>query len=317
MDSLDLIQTFREVARLGSFSAAARATDMSPANVSKYVAALESRFGVRLFNRTTRKVSLTDAGQLLYERSGPMLELIQMTQGELLERATKPSGRLTLTAPHRLMQSAVPEMLGSFLKLHPAVSLQLRLTNRVIDLAEEGVDIALRVGPIPNANMIVRRLAQVDFRVCATPAYWEACGKPWHPSELAAHRTLASAPYGEAPTWQFVEDGRPLSVAVHPVVEATDAEPLITMVMQDLGVVYLPLPAVSSQLESGTLEAVLTDFMPRDNWVYAAYAQRRHNSAALAALLAYLDEETAARLKASANRSVPAARPGATLKTTT
>ena len=100
MDSLDLIQTFREVARRNSFSAAARALDMSPANVSKYVAQLETRFGVRLFHRTTRKVSLTDAGQLLYERSGPVLELVQMTASELQERATRPSGRLTVTAPH-------------------------------------------------------------------------------------------------------------------------------------------------------------------------------------------------------------------------
>ena len=93
MDSLDLIQTFREVARRGSFSAAARALDMSPANASKYVAALEARFGVRLFNRTTRKVSLTDAGQLLYERSGPLLELVQMTAGDLRERATRALGQ--------------------------------------------------------------------------------------------------------------------------------------------------------------------------------------------------------------------------------
>ena len=310
MDSLELIQTFREVARRGSFSATARALDMSPANVSKYVAALEARFGVRLFNRTTRKVSLTDAGQLLYERSGPMLELIQMTEGELLERATKPSGRLSVTAPHRLMQSPIPAMLGAFLNQHPAVSLQLWLTNRMIDLAEEGVDIALRVGRIPDANMIVRRLTPVHFRLCATPAYWQAHGKPKHPRELGEHRTLTAAPHGEAPTWQFVDGGRQIAVAVHPVVEATDAEPLTIMVMQDLGVVYLPLPAVAQQLEAGTLESVLDEFMPQDIWLYAAYAQRRHNSAALAALLNYLEEETKARLHASAQRTNPSARAG-------
>ena len=105
MDSLDLIQIFREVARLGSFSAAARAQGVSPPSVSKAVVQLEARFGVRLFNRTTRKVSLTDAGQLLYERSGPMMELIDLTQAALHERATRPSGRLQLTAPHALMQT--------------------------------------------------------------------------------------------------------------------------------------------------------------------------------------------------------------------
>ena len=112
MDSLDLIQTFREVARRGSFSGAARALGMSPANVSKYIAQLESRFGLRLFHRTTRSVTLTEAGELLFERSGAVLELIDFTQGEMQERATRPVGRLALTAPHALMATELPALLG-------------------------------------------------------------------------------------------------------------------------------------------------------------------------------------------------------------
>jgi len=288
MDSLDLIQTFREVARRGSFSAAARALDMSPANVSKYVAALEARFGVRLLNRTTRKVSLTDAGQLLYERSGPVLELVQITAGELLERATKPSGRLTLSAPSRLMRTPVPVLLGRFLTLHPAVSLNLRLTNRVVDLAEEGVDIALRVGPIPDASVIVRRFMPVSYSVAATPAYWRAHGTPAHPKELGAHRTLCVSLHDEAPAWHFQDHGKPFSVPLQPLVNATELEPLLPMALQDLGVVYAPTISLAAPLESGALTEVLADYMPREVWLYAAYAQRRHNSAALAALLAFL-----------------------------
>ncbi|MFT4195188.1 LysR substrate-binding domain-containing protein [Ottowia sp.] len=294
MDSLDLIQTFREVARRGSFSAAARALDMSPANVSKYVAALEARFGVRLFNRTTRKVSLTDAGQLLYERSGPVLELVQLTTGELLERATRPSGRLTLSASHPLMQTPVPALLGRFLAQHPAVSLQLHITNRLVDLVEEGVDVALRVGPIPDAGIIVRKLMRVGFSVAATPAYWRAHGTPAHPRELAAHRTLSMSLYGQAPAWQFVENGRPLAVPLHPLVDATDIAPLLTMALQDLGVVFLATTAIARHLDSGALVPVLADYVPKDVWLYAAYAQRRHNSAALAALLAFMERETRA-----------------------
>ena len=291
MDSLDLIITFREVARRGSFSAAARALDLSPASASKYVAALETRFGVRLFNRSTRKVSLTDAGQLLYERTGPVLELVQLTEGELHERATKPSGRLTVTAPPALMQTAAPTLLGRFLCLHPAVSLSLRLTNRVVDLVEEGVDVALRIGPIPDASLIVRRFRQVERSVAATPAYWQAHGRPEHPSELATHRTLAVSQHDGTPVWQFLDRGKPLSVSLQPLVEASDIMPLLTMALQDLGVVYMSTLAIAPYLESGALEAVLADSIPQDYWLYAAYTQRRHNSAALAALLAFLEEE--------------------------
>ena len=294
MDSLELIQTFREVARRGSFSAAARAMDMSPANASKYVAALEEHFGVRLFNRTTRKVSLTDAGQLLYERSGPLLELVQMTEGELMDRASRPSGRLTVSAPPRLMQTPVLQILGRFLVQHPAVNLRLQLTNRLVDLVEEGVDIGLRVGPIPDASVIVRRFVPVAMSVAATPAYWAAHGVPEHPRDLGTHQALTATVHDQAPVWHFQDRGKPLDVALQPRVDATDYEPLIALAMQDLGVVYLPTPALSTHLESGALQAVLTDYMPTDIWLFAAYAQRRHNSAALAALLGFLETETKA-----------------------
>lgn len=285
MDSLDLIQTFREVARRGSFSAAARALDMSPANVSKYIAALEKRFGVRLFHRTTRKVSLSDAGQLLYQRSGPMLELIEMTEGEMHDRANTPSGRLTITAPHALMQSALPELLSRFLVEYPAVSLNLIVTDRVVDLADEGVDVALRVGPVPNANLIVRRIMLIERVVAATPAYWTEHGLPEHPRDLASHRLLAAITPGDSPRWPFIDGSRCFELPVQPHVETTSVAPLATLALHGLGVVYMARVALAAHLESGALQTVLGSFIPQDVWLYAAYSQRRHNSAALKALL--------------------------------
>lgn len=292
MDTLDLIVTFREVARRGSFSATARALDMSPANVSKYIAALETRFGVRLFHRTTRKVSLTDAGQLLYDRSGPVLELVQMTASELQERATRPSGRLTVTAPHALAHSGLSTLLGHYLTRYPEVSLNLRLSNRQLDLVEDGVDLALRVGPIPDDNVIVRRLAQLDRVVVASPAYWRAQDSlPQHPRELAAHRVLNISRAGEPARWSFVDRGKPIEVALQPHVDANDVAPLITLALMDQGVAYLARPMVQCYLDSGQLVPVLEAFVPQDFWVFAVYMQRRHNSAALMALLAHLEEE--------------------------
>lgn len=306
MDSIDLIQIFREVARRGSFSATARAQGVSPASVSKAIAQLEARFDLRLFNRTTRQVSLTDAGQLLYERSGALLELIDLTQGELHERATRPSGLLTLTAPHGLMQTDLPAMLGHFLQRHEHVTLQLHVTDREVNLAEEGVDLAFRVGAIGDANLIVRRLLPIDYVAAASPDYWRQHGKPTHPDDLRTHAQLAWSLYGEAPRWLFSVKGRPYELPLQPLFSATNQAPLATLALQGLGVVWGARRAFAPQLESGALEPALESFSPRDIWLHVAYMQRRHNSAALRALLAYLDEFAAAFRQSGAVPAPPA-----------
>lgn len=290
MDSLDLIKTFREVALRGSFSAAARTLDMSKANVSKYVAELENRFGVRLFNRTTRAVSLTDAGQLLLERSGPLVDMIELTQDELLQRASQPSGRLRLTAMHGLVHTGLPELLAEFMARHPAVTVSLHLTNRMIDLADEGVDIALRVGPISDANLIVRKLQRVAFVVAATPVYWARHGLPTRPEELVNHDALTYSLLGSTPEWRFEVEGRKLSVPVRSRMDATDATPLVKVALQGVGAVWLPRLILQPHLDSGELQPALEAYSLQDVWLHAAYAQRRHNSAALKALLAFLEQ---------------------------
>lgn len=290
MDTLELIRTFREVAQRGSFSMAARHLDVSKANVSKYVAELETRLGVRLLNRTTRTVSLTDAGGLLLERSKPLFEMIELTRDELQHRSRQPSGRVRLTAPIGLMHTTLPQLLGEFMLKYPEVSISLQLENRVMDLADEGLDIALRIGRIGDSSLIVRRLQQLDFVVCATPAYWEEHGLPEHPDDLADHDALTLSMLGNAPEWRFEVAGESHTVAVRSRMDATDMGPLLTAALQGLGMVHVPNLLVAPHLASGALVQVLADSSPRDVWLYAAYAQRRHNSAALKALLAFLEE---------------------------
>jgi DNA-binding transcriptional LysR family regulator len=188
MDSLDLIRTFREVASHGSFSQAAKKLDMSKATVSKYVAELETRFGVRLLNRSTRSVSLTDAGQLLLDRSTPVLEMVELTQAELQDRASQPAGRLRISAPHGMGNGEFPNLLADFMRYYPDVSISLQLTNRTVDLAEEGIDVDIRSGPVEDANLIVRKLRLMQMVVCASPIYWKKHGKPEHPRDWPATR---------------------------------------------------------------------------------------------------------------------------------
>lgn len=169
MDSLELIKAFREVAANGSFSRAATRLKMSKATASKYVAELETRFGVRLFHRSTRSVSLTDAGRLLLERSKPVLEMIELTQFELKDHAAKPRGHLRVSASHDMGQGNLPNLLAQYMGYYPEVHISLQLANRVVDLAEEGIDVALHFGPVSDDNLIVRPLLLMDLVVCASP----------------------------------------------------------------------------------------------------------------------------------------------------
>jgi DNA-binding transcriptional LysR family regulator len=290
MDTLELIRTFQEVARRGSFSGAARTLDVSKANVSKYVAELESRLGVRLFNRSTRSVTLTDAGDLLLKRSTPLMEMIALTAAELQGRASEPSGRLRITAPPGLAQTELPQLLAEFMQKHPAVNLSLHLDSRPIDLVDEGMDLALRVGRIGDDNLIVRKLQRVDFVVAAAPAYWASRGIPAHPRELAEHDALIYSMLGSHPQWRFEVDGETLSVPIKNRMDANDALPLVGAAVRGLGVIFLPQLLVQTQLDNGELQAVLAGCSTRDMWLYAAYTQRRHNSAALKALLAFMEQ---------------------------
>jgi DNA-binding transcriptional LysR family regulator len=291
VDTLELIRTFREVASRGSFSMAARSMDVSKANVSKYVAELETRLGVRLLNRTTRTVSLTDAGALRSSSSAPLVEMIELTRLELQQRSRLPSGRIRLTAPQGLGHNNLPLLLAKYLAKYPDVTVSLDLSNHVLDMVHEGIDLALRVGRIPDSNLIVRKLQRLPFVVCATPAYWEQRGLPAHPDDLVDHDALTYSVRDSGHEWRFEIDGQPYDVPVRSRINTTDPMPLVALALQGLGMLWVPRNIVEDHLRSGALQGVLQDFSPRDVWLYAAYTQRRHNSAALKALLALLDEE--------------------------
>ncbi len=302
MDSLDLIKTFHEVAAHRSFSAAAKRLDMSKATASKYVAELESRFGVRLLNRSTRSVSLTDAGSLLLERSGPMLEMVESARAELQDHAIQPRGRLKLSAPHGMGQGDLPNLVGQFMGHYPDVSISLHLSNRSVDLAEEAIDVALRFGPIEDDNLIVRKLQLVKLVVCASPRYWKKHGKPAHPSELSNHDALTHSKLGAHPHWRFQDKGKTLDVPLKSRMDATEAGPLIQVAMQGFGVTYLPALLLQQHLDHGELETALDDYVRDDMWLSAAYLQRRHNSAALRAFLDFMETRIKGRGKAAPAR---------------
>ncbi len=291
MDTLVLLRTFREVALRHNFSTAARTLDLAPATVSKYVAELEARFHLRLFHRSTRRVTLTDAGQLLLDHCAQVIDLIDRTHDAMNERAQRPSGRLNLTAPHGLTRTILVRRLADFMLQHSDVSINLNLTNRMVDLVEDGVDVAFRVGAVADNSLIVRRLLPLEMVVAATPAYWRAHGRPEHPRELATHRTLAMAPTGETPHWQFSIGGKLFDLPLHPVFCASDSSPLVPLALQGVGVLRGSRMLLGEWIDDGRLEPLFAAYSPRNLWLYAAYAQRRHPSAALRALLDFLEQQ--------------------------
>jgi len=156
-------------------------------------------------------------------------------------------------------------------------------------MAEEGIDLSLHFGPVEDENLIVRKLARRSLVVCASPVYWKKHGKPTHPSELAAHDALTHSRQGLHPQWRFEVDGKPFDVAVKSRMDATEAAPLIQVAMQGFGVIYLPEMLVQPHIDHGELVPVLQAYSRNDMWLSAAYLQRRHNSAALRALLDFLE----------------------------
>ena len=289
MDSLQLLRTFSEIAGSGSFSRAAERLELSRGTVSKYISILEKRFGVRLLNRTSHAVSLTDAGALLLERSKPMLELVDITEAELQDRAATPRGRLRISAPHGIGQTRLPVHMDAFLEHYPEVKISLIQTNRTVDLASEGIDIALRIGPNGNENLVLRRLLLMDMTVCASPLYWKRHGTPITPGELANHNALVSTELNPLSTWRFEVGGEPMQVPVQGRLDATEASPLIQAALQGAGVLYLPFLIVQPYIESGRLVPVLSDFVRSDIWLSAAYLQNRHKTAAQRAFLDFLE----------------------------
>lgn len=297
MDSLDLIRTFREVASRGSFSKAAKRLDLSKPTVSKYVAELETRFGVRLLNRSTHSVSLTDAGMLLLERSTPVLEMIESTQAEVQERATQPAGRLRIAALNGMGSGELPMLLAEFMGYYPDVGISLQLTQSPVDLVKEGIDLELRFGPVEDVNLIMHKLMPMSMAVCAAPGYWKKRGKPARPSELAAHDALTDSRSGQHPRWRFEDRGAPIDVLVKSRMDSTDSAPLIQVALQGRGVIYMPALVVQPHIDSGALVPVLKEHARKDMWLSAAYLQRRHNSAALRALLDFLETRIGPRGK--------------------
>ncbi|MBL4791022.1 MAG: LysR family transcriptional regulator, partial [Kordiimonadaceae bacterium] len=223
MDKLACMRAFAGVVEAGGFSAAGREMKLSKALVSKYVAHLEDLLGVRLLQRTTRKVSTTSVGQSYYQRCRSLLDDLDELDLQVQENQNTPKGVLRITAPLSFAELHLMDIISEFSNEYPALEIDVSLSDRFVDIVEDGIDIALRIAELPDTALIARRLMAVRVPLCAAPAYLEEHGIPEHPSELVHHKCILEHRYDDAYRWPFAEKGQSLSVKLHSKLRVTGA----------------------------------------------------------------------------------------------
>jgi DNA-binding transcriptional LysR family regulator len=288
MDRLAGIPAFEGVVAAGSFAGAARALGLSVAAVSKQVGALEDRLGVRLLQRTTRQVRLTEAGQRFHERCQRILADLEDAEREVSERQATARGRVRVSAPMSFGQRHIGPVVSAFLDKHPDVAIDLVLDDRFVDLLAEGFDAAVRIAELRDSSLVARRLCASRRVLCAAPAYLARHGTPGSPDELAAHPCIGYAYMASGCDWPFRTPAGRRLVRVHGPVMSNNGDVLRALALDGCGIALLPTFLVADDLRDGHLHEVLPDQLDGDPAVWVVQPTRRHVPLAVRAFVEFL-----------------------------
>lgn len=292
MDRLTAMELFVRVVETGSFSAVAREMDMTQPTVSKQLAGLEGRLKTRLLNRSTRQLSLTEAGSSYYEACKRILDGVREAEGNLGKLQGRLAGTLRLNTSISLGQIFVAPMAIKFQMAHPEVEIDLQLQDRFADLVEEGIDVAIRVGPLTDSSLVARRLGRTRRVAVATPEYLKKHGTPKVPQDLASHNCLLYAYLSTGNEWIFLGPEGEIRVKVSGNFRANNGNAIGQAVLADLGIAVAPEWMVHEMLASGRIKAVLPDFAPTPMDVNAVFSSARHVSAKVRAFIEFLQAES-------------------------
>jgi DNA-binding transcriptional LysR family regulator len=277
MENLTDIAVFVRVVERGSFTLAAGDLGLSRAALSKYVSRLEERLGARLMQRTTRRLSLTEAGAALFEASRGALERIEEAQSAIARFQSEPRGRLRVSAPMSFGILHLGPLLAEFAQAQPHVSLDLTFDDRFVNLVEERFDVALRIGKLADSSLVARKLASTRLVVCASPAYLAEHGEPETPEDLAAHNCLLYSYLATANVWRFTApDGREIPVAVSGNLRANNGIVEAEAAVAGMGVLMTPTFYVGPLIRAGKLRQILTKYRGPEIGIHAVYPQREH-----------------------------------------
>lgn len=277
MNRLKQMETFVQVATRGSLTAAAEAEGVAPAVIGRRMDALEERLGVKLMLRTTRRLTLTHEGIAFLEDAQRLIADLDAIEADVSAGSVQASGHLRITAPAGFGRRHVAPLVPHFVAQHPDVHISLNLSDRLLDLVNEGVDCAIRVGDMPDSSLVSVRLAD-NRRLCvASPAYVQAHGLPQHPSQIDQHACLSlSSEASQTRGWAFTVDGSVVHVRPPARLDCSDGQVLHAWCLEGLGLAWRSWWEVESDLRSGRLLPVLQDFAAPPNGIYAVFAQRKH-----------------------------------------
>ncbi|MCX7279340.1 MAG: LysR family transcriptional regulator [Burkholderiales bacterium] len=288
MDRFLEMQTLVAVVDAGSFVKAADSLGLSKAAVSRYVADLEARLGVRLLQRTTRRLSLTEAGQVFYARSKELLAGVDEAEAELTSRSGAASGLLRINAPVTFGILHLAPLWGLFRSQYPDVALDLTLADRMVDLVEEGYDMAIRIATLPSSTLVSKRLASTRMVLCASPAYLAAHGTPLHPRELAGHAVIAYTYWAAKDEWHFDGPEGTVSVTTRPCIHANNGDTCRAAALAHQGIILQPSFLVGEDLAAGRLVELLPAYRSLEMGIYAVYPSRKHVPPKVRALVDFL-----------------------------
>lgn len=288
MDMIDGMRSFAAVVDCGSFTRAADRLGISKKLVSKYVAQLEDRLGSRLLHRTTRSLSLTETGRLYHDRCVQLLDDLDELEDSIQARTTQPKGRLFVTAPAALGESRLMDMAAEFCTLYPQVDLDLSLTDRYVNLVEEGIDLALRIGRLEDSSLIARRLAPVTMAVCAAPDYLDRHGTPAHPRELSTHLCIIDTNLRSGARWPFEEEGEGFHVTVAGRLSVNNPRAALHFARCGGGIALCPRYIAAPELSQGSLVTILDEYLKHDLTLNAVYNNTRHLAPKVRAFVDFL-----------------------------
>lgn len=290
MDLSSELGFFYRLARSGSLTATAREMNLTPPAVSKRLAQLEARLGVRLLNRTTRKVSLTEEGELYYREAARILSDIEQLEQTVASRHAAPRGLVRLNATFGFGHRYLAPVISRFVREYPEVRVQLQLTDKPINLADEGYDVGIRFGKLEDASLIARRIAPNRHLLVAAPGYLKRHGTPQHPSELARHDCLVIRENDAYGIWKFTQKSEAVTVRVSGTLASNNGEVVRNWALEEHGIILRSEWDVADHLQRGKLVEILPDWRGPDADIHAVFPQRLHLSAKVRVLIDFLVE---------------------------
>lgn len=288
MDRFQEMRVFAAVVDAGSFVGAADELNVSKAAVSRIVSELEVRLGVRLLHRTTRRLSLTAEGEVFFARCKELLAAVEEAEAEITERSGQAVGVLKVSAPFSFGVLRLAPLWGEFMAAHPGIQLDVTLSDRFVDLVDEGFDLSVRIARLASSSLVSRKLSSTRMVLCASPRYLKTHGKPRHPADLTGHGILAYSLLAIGDTWEFEGPDGPVSVKVHPRMRTNSGDVCRAVALAHQGIVLQPSFLVDGDLQAGSLVELMPAYKSYELGIYAVYPSRKHLLPKVRLLIDYL-----------------------------